>query len=113
MREKVRVFYYPEMVTDAATLKKSILLFDEIHFMDRPSFMFGDFGTIGTDSPMRSYEKAFRDEGVELYVHAAPRGPVEGEFLDQVRGDVNDLERVARTSVFEVRVFCFKEEPRT
>jgi hypothetical protein len=49
------------MVADNTTLKKAILLFDEIHFIDRPSFMFGNFGTIATASPMRAYEQSFRD----------------------------------------------------
>jgi len=92
----VNVFYYPEMVADAATLKKAIILFDEIHLTDRPSFMFGNFGTIGCASPLRPYERSFREEGVPLYVHSPRNGPVHGELLEQVRADVNDLEFLAR-----------------
>jgi hypothetical protein len=80
------------MVAEHATLKKAILLFDEIHFIDRPSFMFGNFGTIGTASPMRQVEQSFRDEGVPLYVHQPHGGPVVGEFLEQVKSDINDIE---------------------
>lgn len=92
----MNVFYYPEMVADAATLKKAIVLFDEIHFIDRPSFMFGKFGTIGCPSPLRQYERSFREEGVPLYVHSPRDGPVHGELLEQVRSDVDDLEFLAR-----------------
>jgi hypothetical protein len=92
MRDKVSVFYYPSMVAEQATLKKAILLFDEIHFIDRPSFMFGNFGTIGTASPLRQVEQSFRDEGVPLYVHQPQGGPVVGEFLEQVKSDINDIE---------------------
>src|ERR1700747_27913 len=92
MRDKVSVFYYPSMVAEQATLKKAILLFDEIHFIDRPSFMFGNFGTIGTASPLRQGEQSFRDEGVPLYVHQPQGGPVVGEFLEQVKSDINDIE---------------------
>ena len=92
MRDKVNVFYYPSMVADSATLKKAILLFDELHFIDRPSFMFGNFGTIATASPLRQVEKSFRDNGVPLYVHTPNDGPVSGEFLEQVRADIDDFE---------------------
>ena len=84
------------MVADNATFKKSILLFDELHFIDRPSFTFGHFGTIGTTSPLRAFEKSFRDEGVQLYVHSPRDGPVGGEFLEQVTSDVNDVEFLRR-----------------
>jgi hypothetical protein len=96
MRDKVSVFYYPSMVAEQATLKKAILLFDEIHFIDRPSFMFGNFGTIGTASPMRQVEQSFRNEGVPLYVHQPQGGPVVGEFLEQVKSDINDIEFLRR-----------------
>lgn len=92
MRDKVSAFYYPSMVAEQATLKKAILLFDEIHFIDRPSFMFGNFGTVGCNSPMRQVEQSFRDEGVPLYVHQPRGGPVMGEFLEQVKSDINDIE---------------------
>src|ERR1700690_2523209 len=84
------------MVAEPATLKKAILLFDEIHFIDRPSFTFGKFGTIGTASPMRRVEQSFRDEGVPLYVHEPRDGPVVGEFLEQVKNDINDVEFLRR-----------------
>jgi len=90
MRDKVNVFYYPEMAACASTLKKAILFFDEIHFMDRPSFTFGSFGSIGTQSPLRRIEASFRDNGVPLFVHDAPGGPVVGDFHEQIRADVND-----------------------
>jgi hypothetical protein len=96
MREKVNVFYYPSMIADEMTLKKAILLFDELHFIDRPSFMFGNFGTIGTASPLRAYEKSFRENGVPLYVHSPRDGAVHGEFLEEVTADVNDPEFLKR-----------------
>jgi hypothetical protein len=82
-KERINVFYYPEMFAAFATLKKAILLFDEIHFMDRPSFTFGGghYGLIGAPSPLRQFEDSFRENGVPLFVHPSPGGPVEGEFL--------------------------------
>jgi hypothetical protein len=90
------------MVAPPATLKKAILFFDEIHFMDRPSFMFGpfrageQFGTVGCASPLRQVEAAFRAEGVPLFVHSPASGPVVGEFYEQVKADVNDPLFLAR-----------------
>lgn len=96
MRDKVSVFYYPSMIAYETTLKKAILLFDELHFIDRPSFMFGNYGTVATASPLRAYEQSFRENGVPLYVHTPRDGPVYGEFLEQVRADVNDPEFLKR-----------------
>lgn len=101
MRDRIDVFYYPEMVTSLSTIKKAILFFDEIHFMDRPSFMFGGFGggqvgTIGCASPLRQYEASFRAEGVPLFVHEAPGGPVAGELYEQIKADGNDGDFLSR-----------------
>src|SRR6266849_8363074 len=84
------------MVADTATLKRAILLFDELHFIDRPSFFFGNTGMIATASPLRAYEKSFRENGVPLYVHTPHDGPVQGDFLEQVNSDVNDVEFLKR-----------------
>jgi hypothetical protein len=97
MRDKINVFYYPEMLADPATLKKAILFFDEIHFMDRPSFNFASgFGSIGMESPLRQWEKKFQEDGVPLFVHDAPHGRVEADFLADVTADVNDPEFLRR-----------------
>jgi hypothetical protein len=100
MRDKINVFYYPDFWVDHTTLLKELLLFDELHFMDRPSMMFntgsGQFGTIGAASPLRQFEASFREEGVPFYVHEAPMGPVYGEWYDQIRADVNDPDFLRR-----------------
>ena len=97
-KERINAFYYSEMAAAHPTLKKAILLFDEIHFMDRPSFSFGGgaYGLIGCDSPMRRVECAFRDGGVPLFVHPAPGGPVEAEFLQQIYADIDDPNFLSR-----------------
>jgi hypothetical protein len=96
MRDKINVLYYPDFWVAQATLVKAILLFDELHFMDRPSMTFGQFGTIGSASPLRQVEAAFRNEGVPFYVHPAPMGPVHGEWYEHIRADVNDPEFLKR-----------------
>jgi hypothetical protein len=96
MREKIAVLYYPDFWADYATLVKEVLLFDELHFMDRASMMFGDFGTIGAASPLRQFEASFRDEGVPFYVHPAPMGPVTDQWYEDIKADVNDPEFLKR-----------------
>src|SRR2546422_10698276 len=50
MRDKITALYYPDFQSDPVTLIKAILLFDEIHYMDRPSFTFYLKGT--NDNPL-------------------------------------------------------------
>jgi hypothetical protein len=100
MREPIAVFYYPDFFLDKSTLIKSILLFDEIHIGDRPSLTFGpsylssknigNFGSIAAASPLRQYEKSFRENGVPFYVHGLGGGRVEGEWLNRVLADISD-----------------------
>jgi hypothetical protein len=90
MRDPISVFYYPEMWVGNETLKKAILLFDELHFMDRPAFTFENYGLIGSASPLRQFEASFRENGVPLFVHEAPGGPVRGKFLEQIKADIDD-----------------------
>lgn len=101
MRTPINAFYYPDMVSSDSTLKKAILFFDEIHFVDRASYSFGGGGqgqpmTIGCASPLRAYEASFREHGVPLYVHEAPSGPLPTEILEQVAGDINNPIFLAR-----------------
>jgi hypothetical protein len=107
MRDKIKALYYPDFASDNITLVKAILLFDEIHFMDRPSFTFylgsndftekpSGFGLIGADSPLRQYEASFRNHGVPLYVHEAPGGPIYGDLLESVTADVTDRQFLSR-----------------
>jgi hypothetical protein len=99
MIDPINVFYYPDCLADQTTFKKAILFFDEIHFMDRPSFGFrGGFGSVGMESPLRPWERKFREDGVPLYVHEAPGGGglVEGDLLTDVTADINDPEFLRR-----------------
>jgi hypothetical protein len=94
LRDSINVFYYPDFFADFATVMKSILLFDEVHFMDRPSMFFGggqgQYGTVGADSPLRRMEASIRAEGVPFFVHPAPMGIVQGEWYEQIKSDAND-----------------------
>ena len=91
MRDKIKVLYYPDMQVSETTLKKCILFFDEIHFMDRPAFTIGNFGLIGAQSPLRATEQSFReDAGVPLYVHSVDGGKISTDIMERVESDLND-----------------------
>jgi hypothetical protein len=110
MRNKVNVLYYPDSLCDLLTLKKAILFFDEIHFMDRPSYSFeGGIGTIGMDSPLRGWEEKFRSDGVPLFVHKPVSGRVGGSFQDDVAADINDLEFLKRFQNGLMRSAAFRD----
>jgi len=101
MRQPINALYYPDFTLNEITLKRAILLFDELHIMDRPSFSFGgykksNFGMIGAASPLRQYEQAFRDAGMPLYVHGAPGGRMAEEDYAEVCADVDDPEFLRR-----------------
>lgn len=98
MRDKVNVLYYPGDVPDLSTLKKAILLFDELHFMDRPRYVFewGCSSEAAERSPLRNLAGDFQAAGVPLYVHWTLTGHVNGVFRDEVETDVNDLQFLHR-----------------
>ena len=97
MRDKLRALYYPDFWVNYPTLIKCILLFDEIHFMDRPSLTFdGRSLTIGMASPIRQHEKWFREQGVPLYVHQPPSGPVGDKLRKVVEADLSDSNFMTR-----------------
>jgi hypothetical protein len=92
MRDNVRALYYPDFWLSHHTFVKSILLFDEVHIMDRPSMTFdGQSLTIGMASPMRQYEQSLRDQGVSVYVHEPPSGPISDELRAVAEADLADL----------------------
>ena len=100
MRNPMNVLYYADFFADYTTVMKAILLFDELHIMDRPSMAFGmgpgQYITIGAASPLRGYEASLREQGVPLFVHPAPKGPVSPNLYEQIKQDVNDPEFLRR-----------------
>lgn len=68
------------------TLKRLLVLCDEIAFMDRPSVMAGNFGTVGHASMFRRLDA--RDWPVKIVVHDAPSGPVHDLYLRYFEADL-------------------------
>jgi hypothetical protein len=75
---------FPEL----QTFKRLLLLADEIVFLDRPSVMFGNWGTVGHASNIRS----FQTEGlpVKLSAHTPPSGQDEGLYASYLETDLHN-----------------------
>jgi hypothetical protein len=59
--------------------------------MDRPSFTFdGKHLALGMASPIRQHEQWFRDQGVPMYVHEPPSGPIFGALREMCEADISD-----------------------
>jgi hypothetical protein len=100
MRNKLRALYYPDFFADFVTIVKSILLFDETHFMDRPAFTFyvGE-ETLGYSVRHLHLDRMSNHSEMQeflFYAHQAPGGPVAGEFLEQIKTDVSDKQFLSR-----------------
>ncbi len=86
----MRVLYSGGSDCDQQTLKRLLLLADEIAFMDRPSVTFSNWGTVGTASPMRQYTTGI--EEVRFSVHAPPSGPVLPVYQGYIEADLRNPE---------------------
>lgn len=105
MRDKVSVFYYPSMIAYETTLKKAILLFDELHFIDTVFHVRQLWD--GRHSIFAACIRAIVSRKRRSSLRAYPRdGPVYGEFLEQVRADVNDPEFLKRFQQSKVLTAC-------
>jgi hypothetical protein len=95
MREEIRAFYYPDFIADQPTVAKAILLFDELHFMDRPGLsFFGSGGMLGMPSPIRDFLPNFNEAGIPVFVHNAPRDARPLEPL--IAADISDFDFIKK-----------------
>jgi hypothetical protein len=84
----MRVLYSGGTICSFETLKRLVLLADEIAFMDRPSVMVGNFGTVGRDSEFRQFR--IDDAPVSFSVHAPPDGQKKDLYLRYIEADLKD-----------------------
>ena len=68
------------------TLKRLLLVGSELSFMDRPSVTFGNWGTIGHESPLRSLIPA--SDIVPISVYAPSSGPAGDVYQPYVAADL-------------------------
>lgn len=87
---RLRVFFYGNDICSPNLLKQAILLFDDIHFHDRPSFKVGALGTIGKDSRIRPYLYLFARNGIPVVVHRGIKSWSETIYNDSVANEIED-----------------------
>lgn len=83
-----KVLYYPNSECHPLTLARSILVFDELLFLDHPSLTFTGVGTVGHDSMMRQIVAPLQREGYQVKVIKPKDGPVEGELQNIINADL-------------------------
>ncbi len=84
----MKVIYSTSAASDVDTLKRLLLLADEIAFLDRPSVIFRNWGTVGSPSPMRRFEGTHGP--VTISVHEPPSGPAEYAYKEYIGSDVTN-----------------------
>jgi hypothetical protein len=84
----MRLLYSGTSECDQPTLKRLLVIADEISFLDRPSVMFGNWGTVARPS----FFRRFSSEGspVGLSVFAPPSGPVTRLFQEYIQADLQN-----------------------
>jgi hypothetical protein len=98
----VKLLYCGSVVCDEETLKRLVLLADEIGFMDRPGHTFNaaprrGWGTVGVETPVRRMQPG--EYPVTFSAYAPPSGPVSQLYQDYIEVDLGNPE--FRSAVFE------------
>jgi hypothetical protein len=83
----MKVVYFGESLCSFETLQRLVLIADEIAFLDRPSVAFGNWGTVGEQSPARQFEVP-SDSPVGIHVFSPPWGPSEHYYQRYVEADL-------------------------
>jgi hypothetical protein len=84
----MKVLFSGDTFCDLATFKRLVLIADEIGFMDRPSITFKEWGTIGRDSEIRSYQTSGLP--ILLSAHSPPSGPVTELYSRYIEADLKN-----------------------
>lgn len=91
----MRVLYSGGTFCSLETFKRLVLLADEIAFMDRPSIVFGNHGTVGYDSEFRRFNTS--GAPIKFSVHSPPSGPAKNLYLNYLETDVKNPQFVKTT----------------
>jgi hypothetical protein len=87
----MRVVFADNITSSEETMKRLLLVADEIGFMDRPGYVFpGDWGFVGVRSPHRNVD--WSGQPVTVTVHAPPREPVLQLYASYIEADLNNPE---------------------
>jgi len=84
----MKLLYSGEEFCDQLVLKRMLVVAEEIHFMDRPSVTFKNWGTIGHDSYARRID--WSGSPVLIDVLKPPSGPAQGLYAPYIEADINN-----------------------
>lgn len=84
----MKLLYCGEEYCDQPVLKRMLVIAEEIHFMDRPSVTFGNWGTIGNASYARRID--WSGSPVLIDVYKPPSGPAQGLYGPYIEADINN-----------------------
>ncbi|MCH7915012.1 MAG: hypothetical protein IH856_18600 [Deltaproteobacteria bacterium] len=93
----MKLLYSGDTFCDQPIFKRLLVVAEELHFMDRPSVTFKNWGTVGQHSLVRRID--FSGSPVPISAIAPPSGPSEGLYSPYIETDINNPEFVA--AVFE------------
>jgi hypothetical protein len=84
----LKLLYVGGTAAELTDFKRLLLLANEVAFMDRPSVTFGDWGTIGIESPMRRVNS--EGSPVAISVFAPPSGPANFGYQNYIEADLGN-----------------------
>ncbi|MEK7759204.1 MAG: hypothetical protein AAB304_06340 [Pseudomonadota bacterium] len=84
----MKLLYSGEEFCDQPVLKRLLVVAEEIHFMDRPSVTFKNWGTVGHDSYARRID--WSGSPVLIDVFKPPSGPAHGLYGPYIEADINN-----------------------
>src|SRR5690242_5553351 len=90
----MKLLFTGEMLCSIDTLRRLLLVAEEIAFLDRPSVNLGNGGTIGMQSPWRQVRMP-EDSPVKISVHAPPPGMDEKKYASAIAEDLSNPRFIA------------------
>lgn len=89
----MKLLYSGKTFCDKPIFKRLLLVAEEIHFMDRPSVTFGNWGTIGNASFARNID--FTGCPITIGAISPPSGPAKLLYNPYIEADIKNPEFVA------------------
>lgn len=84
----MQLLYSGRIICSNTTLKRLLLLADEVGFVDRPSIVFPNWGTIGVDSPIRRCDPSIFP--IKISAFRPPSGPISDLYLKYIEADLKN-----------------------
>jgi hypothetical protein len=85
--------FYGNHYTSTLTLMKSLLLYNEVHFLDSAAITIkGKFGSVGRNSPYRNLPSELKEKGAKIICHSPLSGWITEPLRSSIAEDMKDIE---------------------